>query len=43
LHKRSFDRANGNFYIGDVGQYTREEIDFEAASKRGTGIAPLLF
>lgn len=29
----SFDRANGNLWIGDVGQGDREEIDFQAASK----------
>jgi glucose/arabinose dehydrogenase len=26
--RASFDRANGNMYIGDVGQSAREEIDF---------------
>jgi glucose/arabinose dehydrogenase len=29
----SFDRATGDLYIGDVGQQTREEVDFLAASK----------
>jgi hypothetical protein len=28
----SFDRANGNFWLGDVGQGTREEIDFRSGS-----------
>lgn len=27
----SFDRLNGDLYIGDVGQGTREEIDYQAA------------
>lgn len=31
----SFDRANGDMYIGDVGQGAREEIDFETASSPG--------
>jgi len=31
----SFDRANGDLYIGDVGQGTREEVDFLPASKVG--------
>lgn len=31
----SFDRATGDFYIGDVGQYTYEEIDFQAANSPG--------
>jgi Glucose / Sorbosone dehydrogenase len=29
----SFDRANGNFWLGDVGQGTQEEIDFRSASQ----------
>jgi glucose/arabinose dehydrogenase len=31
----SFDRANGNLYIGDVGQGQREEIDFAPAGDSG--------
>ncbi len=31
----SFDRATGDLYIGDVGQGSREEIDFQAASAHG--------
>lgn len=31
----SFDRATGNFYIGDVGQFTYEEINFQAADSSG--------
>lgn len=31
----SFDAANGNMFIGDVGQASREEIDFEPASDPG--------
>ena len=31
----SFDRANGDLYIGDVGQNLWEEIDFEAAGSPG--------
>jgi glucose/arabinose dehydrogenase len=31
----SFDRASGDFWIVDVGQDTREEIDFEAAGDPG--------
>lgn len=31
----SFDRANGDLYIGDVGQGTREEIDYRAGSSSG--------
>jgi hypothetical protein len=29
----SFDRANGNFWLGDVGQDTQEEVDFRSASQ----------
>ncbi len=31
----SFDRKTGDFWIADVGQDTREEIDFEAAADPG--------
>ena len=31
----SFDRANGDLYIGDVGQNRREEVDVGLASRRG--------
>ena len=31
----SFDTARGDLYIGDVGQGTREEIDFESAGSPG--------
>lgn len=31
----SFDRLTGDLYIGDVGQYDIEEIDFQAASSMG--------
>ena len=31
----SFDRANGDFVWGDVGQVTREEVDFERAGSPG--------
>ena len=31
----SFDRLNGNLYIGDVGQDTREEISFQAGTSLG--------
>ena len=31
----SFDRANGNLYIGDVGQGQIEEIDFQLAASSG--------
>lgn len=33
--RNSFDMANGNFWIGDVGQGAREEIDFIAAASTG--------
>jgi glucose/arabinose dehydrogenase len=33
--KFSFDRQTGNLYIGDVGQNTYEEIDFQPASSPG--------
>ncbi|MDB6149328.1 MAG: hypothetical protein JWQ44_776 [Chthoniobacter sp.] len=33
--RNSFDRANGNFYIADVGQDTREEIDFALGTSAG--------
>jgi glucose/arabinose dehydrogenase len=31
----SFDRANGNMYIGDVGQNTWEEVDYQPAGVGG--------
>lgn len=31
----SFDRANGNLWIADVGQNAREEINFQAANSAG--------
>lgn len=31
----SFDRATGDLYIGDVGQGSQEEINFQSASARG--------
>jgi glucose/arabinose dehydrogenase len=34
--RASFDRANGNMYIGDVGQNNREEIDFRANGTTAT-------
>ncbi len=33
--RNSFDRANGNLWIGDVGQGAREEINFIAAASAG--------
>ena len=33
--RNSFDRQTGDFWIGDVGQGAREEIDFEAATNPG--------
>ncbi|WKB54981.1 PQQ-dependent sugar dehydrogenase [Eleftheria terrae] len=33
--RASFDRQTGDFWIADVGQGTREEIDFEAAGTPG--------
>jgi len=33
--RASFDRQNGDFYIGDVGQDTWEEINFQPASSAG--------
>lgn len=33
--RASFDRLTGDFYIGDVGQNTREEIDFQLAASSG--------
>ena len=34
-YRNSFDRMTGDFYIGDVGQNTREEVDFEASGAPG--------
>jgi hypothetical protein len=31
----SFDRLTGDLYIGDVGQNTREEVDFQSAASAG--------
>ncbi|HEY6073167.1 MAG TPA: PQQ-dependent sugar dehydrogenase, partial [Anaerolineales bacterium] len=31
----SFDRANGDLYIGDVGQHCYEEIDYQASTSHG--------
>ena len=31
----SFDRATGDLYIGDVGQWRYEEVDFQPASSKG--------
>jgi uncharacterized protein (TIGR03382 family) len=33
--RNSFDRATGNLYIADVGQDTREEVDFVPAGNQG--------
>jgi len=33
--RNSFDRLNGNLWIGDVGQGAREEVDFIAAASTG--------
>jgi glucose/arabinose dehydrogenase len=35
--RNSFDRQNGNMFIGDVGQDSREEIDVQNASDPGGG------
>jgi hypothetical protein len=35
--RNSFDRVGGNFFIGDVGQSTREEIDVQKSSNPGGG------
>jgi len=34
-YRNSFDRHTGEFWIGDVGQDTREEVDFEPAGFAG--------
>jgi glucose/arabinose dehydrogenase len=34
-YRISFDRKTGDLYIGDVGESTREEIDFEPAGQGG--------
>lgn len=34
-YRASFDRLNGDFWIADVGQNAREEIDFESAATPG--------
>jgi glucose/arabinose dehydrogenase len=34
-YRNSFDRASGDFWIADVGQGLREELDFEAAGTPG--------
>lgn len=33
--RNSFDRETGDLYIADVGQQTREEVDFQAADSAG--------
>jgi len=33
--RASFDRASGDLWIGDVGQSTREEIDFQGGNSQG--------
>ena len=33
--RNSFDRLTGDFYIADVGQGTKEEIDFEPVNRVG--------
>lgn len=37
-YRWSFDRANGDLYIGDVGQGTWEEIDWTGAPNAGRGV-----
>ncbi len=34
-YRASFDRDNGDLYIGDVGQDAREEVDYQPASSTG--------
>jgi glucose/arabinose dehydrogenase len=36
-YRAGFDRVTGNLFIGDVGQGTREEVDFQPASNPGGG------
>lgn len=36
--RNSFDRATGDFYIGDVGQNSIEEIDFQPGGLSGTPV-----
>jgi len=33
--RNSFDRVTGDLWIGDVGQFTREEVNFQPASSTG--------